>query len=87
MPRLTEAMKDVISCDKFRVGANNRLIREFPNGATQQVEDLLSFFRRQTRRTETSKYPEEEKTIVIPVVAASELGIAQTNFVTAKLGL
>ena len=87
MPRLTEAMKDVISCDKFRVGANNRLIRKFPNGATQQVEDLLSFFRRRTRRTETSKYPEEEKTIVIPVVAASELGIAQTNFVTAKLGL
>ena len=23
MPRLTEAMKDVISCDKLRVGANN----------------------------------------------------------------
>ena len=87
MPRLTEAMKDVISCDKFRVGANNRLIRAFPNGATQQVEDLLSFFRRQTRRTETSKYPEEEKTIVIPLVAASETGIAQTNFVTARLGL
>ena len=87
MPRLTEAMKDVISCDKFRVGANNRLIRKFPNGATQQVEDLLSFFRRRTRRTETSKYPEEEKTIVIPLVAASEMGIAQTNFVTAKLGL
>ena len=87
MPRLTEAMKDVISCDKFRVGANNRLIRKFPNGATQQVEDLLSFFRRQTRRTETSKYPEEEKTIVIALVAASETGIAQTNFVTARLGL
>ena len=87
MPRLTEAMKDVISCDKFRVGANNRLIRKFPNGATQQVEDLLSYFRRRTRRTETSKYPEEEKTIVIPLVAASEMGIAQTNFVTAKLGL
>ena len=87
MPWLAEAMKDVISCDKFRVGANNRLIREFPNGATQQVEDLLSFFRRQTRRTETSKYPEEEKTIVIPLVAASETGIAQTNFVTARLGL
>ncbi len=23
MPRLSEAMKDVISCDKLRVGANN----------------------------------------------------------------
>jgi hypothetical protein len=29
-----------------------------------------------TRRTETSKYPEEEKTIVIPLVAASESGTA-----------
>jgi hypothetical protein len=24
MPRLSEAMKDVISCDKLREGANNR---------------------------------------------------------------
>ena len=29
--------------------------------------------------TETSKYPEEEKTIVIPSVAASERGEAQTR--------
>ena len=62
------------------------MIRKYPNGATHYVEDIVSE-RKQTRRTETSKYPEEEKTIVIPVVAASELGIAQTNFVTAKLGL
>ena len=41
----------------------------------------------QTRRTETSKYPEEEKTIVIPLVAASERGLAQTKVVTAILGL
>ena len=33
---------------------------------------------RYTRGTETSKYPEEEKTIVIPSVAASERGVAQT---------
>ena len=35
--------------------------------------------RLKTRRTETSKYPEEEKTIVIPQVVASERGIAQTS--------
>ena len=35
--------------------------------------------RRHTRGTETSKYPEEEKTIVIPSVAASERGLAQTK--------
>jgi hypothetical protein len=38
MPWLSEAMKDVISCDKLRGGANNRYIRRFPNGATLPVE-------------------------------------------------
>ena len=32
-----------------------------------------------TRGTETSKYPEEEKERSIPIVAASEEGIAQTE--------
>ena len=31
-----------------------------------------------TQGTETSKYPEEKKTIVIPKVVASEIGEAQT---------
>ena len=88
MPRLTEAMKDVISCDKFRVGANNRLIRKFPNGATQHVEDmLLRFIGEQTQGTETSKYLEEKKTIVISRVVASEMEIAQTILVLARMGL
>jgi hypothetical protein len=42
---------------------------------------------KQTRRTETSKYPEEEKTIVIPLVVAIERGIAQTMTVLADMGL
>ena len=33
---------------------------------------------RGTRGTETSKYPEEKKTTVIPRVVASEIGEAQT---------
>ena len=33
MPRLTEAMKDVISCDKLRLEAHI-LTRRFPNGET-----------------------------------------------------
>ena len=86
MPRLSEAMKDVISCDKLRLGAHTHLTRRFPNGATRHVEDM-SPVKEQTRRTETSKYPEEEKTIVIPLVVASERGLAQTNIVTAILGL
>ncbi len=32
MPRLTEAMKDVISCDKLGLGANDLLPRDFRMG-------------------------------------------------------
>ncbi len=85
MPRLSEAKKDVISCDKLRLVAHT-FTRRFPNGATHYIEDIVSA-RRQTRRTETSKYPEEKKTKVIPLVVASERGLAQTNVVTAILGL
>ena len=82
MPRLSEAMKDVISCDKLRQGANNRYNRRFPNGATRYLEEVSPRLGgEQTRRTETSKYPEEKKTIVIPLVVAIERGIAQTMFV------
>ena len=38
MPWLSEAKKDVTSCDKLRGGANIRYIRRFPNGATLLVE-------------------------------------------------
>ena len=42
------------------------LIRGYPNGTTRYREAVtLRFIVRQTRGTETSKYPEEEKTIVI----------------------
>ena len=85
MPRLSKAMKDVTSCDKPRLEANI-LNRGFPNGTTRLVEDQSSE-RKLTRRTETSKYPEEEKTIVISKVVASEMEIAQTKVVSAILGL
>jgi hypothetical protein len=51
------------------------------------VEDHAHRNGGQTRGTETSKYPEEEKTIVIPRVVASEMGLAQTESVTAVSGL
>ena len=61
-----------------------KLIRRYPNGTTHYIEDVVPrLVGGQTRRTETSKYPEEEKTIVILLVAASERGIAQTCYVTA----
>ena len=34
MPWCQEAKKDVVSCDKPRLAASERLIRGFPNGAT-----------------------------------------------------
>ena len=53
------------------------MIRRCPNGETPPVEDRGPA-RGETRGTETSKYPEEEKTTVIPQVVASERGTAQT---------
>ena len=53
------------------------LIRRCPNGETLPGEAWKPA-RGETRGTETSKYPEEEKTIVIPQVVASERGLAQT---------
>ncbi len=62
------------------------MIRRFPNeitlpGVAWKPDRGL------TRRTETSKYPEEKKTKVIPKVVASELGRAQTVVVKATAGL
>ena len=75
--------------DKLRkvagIGTYN-LIRKYPNGETHYIEDIVSA-RKQTQGTETSKYLEEKKTKVIPLVVASERGVAQTNVVTAMLGL
>ena len=44
------------------------------NGMSLHAESIG--MQRYTRGTETSKYPEEKKTTVIPVVVASEMGTA-----------
>ena len=55
MPWLSEAMKDVTSCDKLRGGANNHYIRRFPNGETRYALCVTSrLVGKLTRRTETS---------------------------------
>ena len=55
MPWLSEAMKDVTSCEKLRGGANIHYIRRCPNGATHYAEGIVSrAIGKQTRRTETS---------------------------------
>ena len=79
MPWQSEAMKDVVTCDKPRLACKLALIRGFPNGETHPLAGISNWIHRlerQTRGTETSKYPEEKKSTEIPLVAASERGPA-----------
>ena len=72
-------MKDVVACDKPRGAGKQALIRGFPNGETHRFGGIAHRINRcakQTRGTETSKYPEEEKSTEIPLVVASERGPA-----------
>ena len=76
--------------DKLRKAAGRRKwpeIRGCPNGETRRARGAApAGMRGRTRGTETSKYPEEEKTTVIPGVAASGTGGAQTVAVAAAAG-
>ena len=77
MPRHIEAMKDVVSCDKLRVGANNLKSGDFRMGQPSPGHAgllPLEYIERveRTGRTDTSKYPQEEKIKMISSVAASE---------------
>ena len=55
MPRLIQAMKDVISCDKQRVGANNRWSVDFRMGQPKRVKHVyLMYIKELTEGTETS---------------------------------
>ncbi len=85
MPRLSEAKKDVTSCEKPRGGANTHRsadIRMGQPGWSDPSTAQKSVGR--TRGTETSQYPEEKKTTVIARVAASESAGAQTAVVATR---
>ena len=56
-------------------------------GQPDRSDSVTSPCEGQTRGTETSQYPEEEKTKVIASVVASERARAQTADVTASTGL
>ena len=56
-------------------------------GQPDRSDPVTSLSEGQTRGTETSQYPEEEKTKVIASVVASERARAQTVVVTATAGL
>jgi hypothetical protein len=77
MPWHKKAMKDVVSCDKPRVGANNlrpgdfRMGKPGPGNAGSLPAEYIGGVER-TRGTETSKYPQEKKATAISRVAVSE---------------
>ena len=78
MPWLTETTKDVVSCDKLRGGANNLWSVDVRMGEPNIVKQYCR--KAVTRRTETSKYPEEKRIIMIPQVVASERGLALKRY-------
>jgi len=75
MPWLSEAKKDVASCEKLRGAASERRTVNVRMG--QPTRKGIQQWR-QTWGTETSKYLQEKKTKVILRVVASESGTAQT---------
>ena len=87
MPWLSEATKDVTSCDKPRRGANTLRPADFRMGQPAGSDSGTVLSTGRTRGTETSKYPEEKKTKVIAQVVASERAVAQTGAVTAASGV
>ena len=82
-------MKDVVVCDKPRGVDKQTLIRGFPNGETHRIRtvpapEYIGCLER-TRGTETSKYPEEKKSTEIPLVAASERGLAEQRLISGTV--
>ena len=79
MPRLSETMKDVVSCEKLRGGANDRYIRRCPNGATHYGEAIVLRKERKPGELKHLSTWRRRKQLVIPQVVASERGEAQTD--------
>ena len=81
MPWHKEAMKDAVTSDMLRWGGSNLVPADLRMGqpASSNVDVSSTEYigwERPTRGTETSKYPEEEKTTVISLVVASERELA-----------
>ena len=75
MPRLVEAMKDVLGCDKPRGAAKKLWSGDFRMGQPGMAR-VMSPCGERTKGSETSQYLEEKKSTEIPRVAASEMGEA-----------
>ena len=84
MPWHRKPKKDAVSCDKLRGGANGPRsaglrMGEPERGSARSLPPERIRREAATRGTETSKYPEEEKSTEIAGVAASETAPAQTH--------
>ena len=70
MPWYGKAKKDATTCDKPRIGVNNlrpadlRMGQPIPSNVGISATESIGC-KKLTRGTETSKYPVEDKTIVI----------------------
>ena len=73
MPWLLEAKKDVESCEKRRGLANTNWSGGIRMGQPNRLKTYYQHKLEQTRGTETSKYPQEEKEKSISKVVASEM--------------
>jgi hypothetical protein len=66
MPWLSETTKDVVSCEKLRGAANEHRSVDVRMGEPCRLKTCNHRKMKRTWGTETSKYLEEKKTIVIP---------------------
>ena len=70
MPWYEKSMKDATTCDKLRIGGNNlrpvdlRMGQPLMSNVMRSASEFIGC-KKTTQGTETSKYLEEEKTIVI----------------------
>ena len=80
MPWRAQAMKDVASCDKLRLGASTRLPADFRMGKPNpQGLSLAQFIGQRSEPGELKHlmYPEERTSTETPLVVASESGTGQ----------
>ena len=82
MPWRSATTKDAVSCEKTWGAASRHRSMYLRMGQPGIRKDVI--VRRETRGTETSKYPEEKKSTETPSVAASERGRAQTRGLRAS---
>ena len=92
MPWSYPAKKGVVSCENHGGEANILRSRASRMGLTRLFNNShcavnTYAVQSETQGTEPSKYLKEKKSIEIPLVAASERGLAQTIYISVCMGL